>query len=350
LTIFLGILSFFLILAVLVLVHEAGHFGAAKLFGVRVEEFGIGFPPRVKTWRRRGTLYSLNAIPLGGFVRMLGENGDDSEPSAFGAHPPWQRFIILAAGPVMNIALAFAIFFFVFTLGSPRTLSVVTSVAPGSPAHAAKLLPGDRITAVDSRSVHWADELVTMTNQHLGQDVQLRVVRRGHLFSATLFARPADRRPTDQGPLGIGVSQTAIVSYSPTESAGRAASSVWAMVAGLPAFIRSIGQHGGAQVTGPIGIAHITTQTVQQEPQEGPGVLLYLMALLSVNLGVLNLFPIPALDGGRLVFVLISWIRRRNLDPQLEGVIHLVGMALLLLLILVVSYQDIARWAGGGSF
>ncbi len=349
-TVFIGIFSFFLILALLILVHELGHFSAAKLFGIRVDEFGLGFPPRLKSWRRGQTLYSLNAVPLGGFVRMLGENGGANDSSAFGSKPAWQRFIVLAAGPAMNIVLAVAVFFIAFTIGSPRGLPIVTSTAPHSPAQLAGLRSGDRIASVDGRVVSWADQLIDITSQHLGERVHLRVARGDHAFTVNLLARPVDGRPSNQGPLGIALNITTIVRYGAAESATRSLTSTGDMIAGLPAFFASLGQPSGGHVTGPIGIAHITTETVRQEPQYGFGLLLQLTALLSVNLGVLNLLPVPALDGGRLVFVLLSGIRRRNLNPEVEGAIHMVGMVLLLLLIVIVSYQDIARWAGGGSF
>ena len=347
-TIFIGIIAFFVILGVLILVHEVGHFAFAKLMGVRVDEFGLGFPPRLKTWRRGGTVYSLNAIPLGGFVKMLGENGDHPEPDSFGAKPPWQRFLILVAGPGMNLLLALAIFFGTFMIGSPRYLTVVTSVVGGSPAATAGLHVGDRIVAVDGQPVKYADQLQGLVLNNLGERLTIRVERGSKTFSTGLV--PRVNPPPHQGPMGVGVAKSMTVAYGPADSLGRAFGQIGAMVGSLPLVLQSIGQHGGGQVAGPIGIAQGTTDVVQNEPSTGIGTLLQWVALLSANLGVLNLLPIPALDGGRLVFVLLSWVRRRNLDPELEGLVHMVGMAMLLMLILVISYQDVARWVGGGSF
>jgi len=348
LTIFIGIIAFFVILGVLIFVHELGHFTFAKLSGVRVDEFGLGFPPRLKTWRRGVTLYSLNAIPLGGFVKMQGENGEDGEPDSFGAKPPWQRLLILGAGPGMNLALAVVIFWATFMMGSPRGLSLLTAVAPHSPAAAAGLKTGDRIIAVDGQPVRYSDELQTAVDNNLGQRITLRVQRGARTFTTSLV--PRINPPPHQGPMGVGVSKTITVAYGPVAALRRAVGEVGVMVSSLPAIIQSVGQHGGGQVQGPIGIAQDTTSVVQSTPSYGIGAVLQWVALLSANLGVLNLLPIPALDGGRIVFVLLSWVRRRNLDPEVEGLIHMVGMAMLLLLILVISYQDVARWVGGGSF
>lgn len=342
---FLGVLTFFVILAFLILAHEIGHFTFAKVFGVRVEEFGLGFPPRITGRRRNGTLYSINAIPLGGFVRMLGENGHEDEPDGFGAKPPWQRLIILLAGPSMNILVALLIFFVTFVVGVSDGLPIVTSVAPHSPAQAAGLHKGDEIVAVNGRKVSYRSDLEYDISQRLGHPVTLSVYRDRHIFVARVT--PRERPPRGQGAVGIGLADDTIVNYSADRAATLAVQQVGTMVTMLPALVASVPTHGTGDMAGPIGIAHYTTQTVSTAPQVGPSPIFALVAFLSANLGVLNLLPIPALDGGRIVFVLISWIRRRNLDPEVEGLIHMVGMGMLLVLIAVISYQDLARWLGG---
>jgi len=348
LTVFIGILAFFLILSVLVMVHELGHFTCAKLMGVRVEEFGLGFPPRVKGWRRGGTLYSLNALPLGGFVRMVGENGEQDAPDSFGSHPAWQRFIILVAGPTMNILLAVAIFFFIFLHGMPRQLNTVTKVVAGSPAAHAGLMAGDTIVAIDGVHVHYRDDLGTQVDKHIGEVVAVQVQRRSDRVTAMVLAR--SHPPRNQGSFGIELGKMTTMHYSPIQSAGQAVGVVGTMVSTIPQiFGHLLSSNHNNGVVGPIGIARVTTDTVSQEPQNGPSTLLALMALLSANLGVLNLLPFPALDGGRIVFVAVSAVRRRNLDPQVEGAIHAIGMAVLLLFILLISYNDILHWLTGGN-
>jgi regulator of sigma E protease len=340
----LGIPTFFVILAILIMVHEIGHFSAAKLCGIRVDEFAIGFPPRLKTWRHDGTLYSLNAIPLGGFVRMQGENGSISSPDSFGAKPQWQRFVVLAAGPAMNVVLAIAVLFIVFLVGSPRNLSIVTSITSNSPAQHAGLRPGDRILALDSIRIRYLDQLQAASESHQGKRVRLLVRRGGRVFSVSLVPRYKAPR------IGVDMTRITTVHYGAGASLRLAFGQLGDMVASLPVLARDLLNHDGSQVAGPVGIAQVTTQAVSQEPQNGIGSIFFLVALLSANLGILNLLPVPALDGGRIVFVLISWLRRRNFDPEIEGLIHMAGMAALLLLILVVSYQDVVRWVSGGSF
>jgi len=351
-TLFLGLASFFVILAVLILVHELGHFTMAKLFRVRVNEFGLGFPPRLKSWRRGGTVYSLNAIPLGGFVKMLGENGEDLEPDSFGAKPQWQRLIVLCAGPCMNLLLAVFIAFVAFSVGSPRGLTIITSVSPRSPAAAAGLQVNDRIVAVNGHAVKYLSDLQTVIDRdvsnHPGEWVSIRVHRGATTLNTQLI--PRVHPPKDQGPMGIVLSRTVTISYPPVVALRRSLQEVGTMIGSIPLLIQSLSQHNGASLSGPIGIAHVTTDAVHAEPTNGIGSIFQLMAILSAGLGVLNLLPFPALDGGRLVFVLISWIRRRNLSPEIEGIVHLAGMAVLLMLIMVISYNDLIKWITGAGY
>jgi regulator of sigma E protease len=348
LTVFIGIITFFVILAVLILVHELGHFTLAKLVGVRVEEFGLGFPPRLRSWSLGSTTYSVNALPLGGFVKMTGENGEDDDPSSFGAKAPWQRLLILLFGPLMNLALAVGIFFFSFMGGSPQGLTVVTGVNSGSPAALAHIRVGDRIVDIAGVHVNYLSDLQNVTSSNLGKRLTIDLVRNNHLRQVSLV--PRSSWPANQGPMGIALTKVTTVAYSPAKALQLSVQQVGDMIGSIPLLLQNVSQHGGGQVTGPIGIANLTTKVVQQEPQQGPSSLFLFVALLSANLGVLNLLPIPALDGGRIVFVLLSWARRRNLNPEIEGVIHMVGMAVLLMLIVVISYQDVVRWVSGGSF
>jgi regulator of sigma E protease len=348
LTLLLGILTFFVVLAILVIAHEAGHFGFAKLFGVRVEEFGVGFPPRLRSWQRNGTIYSLNAIPLGGFVKMYGENGETSSPDSFGAKPPWQRLIILVAGPCMNLLLALILFFVTFAVAFPDGSTVITRVQPHSPALRSGLHTGDRIVAVDGKAVSYRSQLQEAIDAHLGQPVNLRVVRGGRDLTVRVVPR-ANPGP-GEGPVGILLTQEVMRRYSVTTAAGKAVLAMRDFAVATFQMLISIPHAGASQVSGPIGIAHATTQTVSATPRDGITPLLLLVAVLSGSLGLLNLLPIPALDGGRVLFVVISWVRRRNVDPEVEGLVHLLGMTVLLLLIILISYQDIIHWVNGSSF
>lgn len=347
LTVILGILTFFVVLACLVLIHELGHFSTAKLLGVRVEEFGLGFPPRLKKWQWGGTIYSLNALPIGGFVKMLGENGQQAQPDSFGAQAPWKRFVILVAGPAMNVLLALIIFFLVQVGGYSRQLSIITGVQANSPAAAAGLRPNDRILSINGSPVRYLDDVQIVTLDHLGESVQLRVRRGPATFTTSLI--PRLHPPDGQGPIGILMAKSVIFSQPPRKAAATAVQDIGATALAIPMIFHDLSQHRN-HVSGPIGIAQQTTITVQNEPQVGIAWLFLLIGALSASLGVLNLLPIPALDGGRIVFVLLSWARRKNVDPELEGLIHMMGMAVLLTLIVLISYQDVARIVSGGSF
>jgi regulator of sigma E protease len=321
----------------------------AKLFGVRVDEFALGFPPRLKAWRRGGTEYSINAIPLGGFVKMAGENGEEDRPDSFGAKPQWQRLLILLAGPCMNLLLAVVVFFFSFLGGMPQTTTQIQKVAAQSPAAIAGLHKGDVIVAMAGKKVTDFSELSAIESRHIGHTVGLTVKRGASRFNTSINLRK--NPPANQGSMGIALGGTTIVHYSPATALRMSVQQIGIMVSAIPTIIGDvIAGPGRTEVSGPIGIAHLTTTVVQAQPQEGWGAVFAFAALISANLGVMNLLPIPALDGGRIIFVIISWIRRRNLDPQVEGLIHMTGMALLLLLIVLISYQDIARWVTGQPY
>lgn len=324
----------------------------AKFFKVRVFEFALGFPPRIASVERNGTTYAINALPFGGYVKMMGENGSDADnPASFGAKPWWNRAIILTAGPAMNILLAFLLFFVTSAwLGSPEGTNIVQKVAPASPAQRSGIRSGDMIVDVDQHRTRNLAAISKLTDKHLvansrtARQETLTVDRGGRLFTVRVI--PRRNPPIGQGAIGI----TATIEeqrYSLGSSVSRSLDGVGTMVMAVPNLISSIGKHGTQDVSGPVGIARLTGQSANDIPQYGIGQFLAFVALISANLGVLNLLPLPALDGGRLVFVLLSGIRRRNLNPAVEGWIHAVGMAVLLLLMAVFTYQDITRWVSG---
>lgn len=341
------ILAFVIVLGVLVSVHEVGHFSMAKLFKVRVFEFALGFPPRLFGFRRGDTLYAVNLIPLGGYVRMMGENGTDSDhPESFGYKPWWQRGMILLAGPVMNILLAVILFFAASAwLGMPVATNTIGVVQPNSPALRAGLRTGDTIVKVDGKNVSTYDQFHAILTKRVGQRVSITVRRGGN--ERTVNVVPRRSPPAGQGPVGFGVT-SALRTYSAGNSLGMSLDQIRQTVMVIPNLIGGLVQHQSAPgVTGPIGIARYTGAAAMSVPQRGAGGLVGLVALISASLGIFNLLPIPALDGGRIVFVAISAVRRKRIDPQVEGMVHLVGMATLLLLVALVSYRDIVSWASG---
>ena len=352
----LKVIAFLVVLSLLVLVHELGHFMMAKRFGVKVLEFGIGFGPRVLGARRGETEYSVNAIPLGGFVRMLGEESlslrdvprSQELGRSFAVKPRAQRALILLAGPAMNLLVVPILLTIVFMMGVPEpdpaaaNQVVIHDVVPGSPAQQAGLRPGDIIESMDSQPVTSRDELQRLTLDRLGQEATLTVRREGRSVTVTLTPR-ADP-PPGQGAMGIQVEVPfTMVSYPVWEAIPRGISETLRMlgffVAGLWQVVNGLLQ---PDIVGPIGIAEMTGRAASR----GLDVLLRLTAIISMNLAIFNLLPFPGLDGGRLLFVALETMRgRRIMSPQREGLIHFIGIVILLTLIVLVSYNDIMRWS-----
>ena len=382
------------VLAALVFVHELGHYLAAKRFGIKVLEFGFGFPPRLFGVKYGETVYSINAIPLGGFVRLLGEE-DPTDPRSFARQSVLKRTVVLCAGSFMNFLTPIVIFTVLFIL--PQDIPVgtvqVTGVAPGSPAQQAGIRAGDQVTAVDGKRVRNHYELVEQIMVNLGAEVEL-TVRRGSVVTGLraspdssvvdvvtvvprlnppelevveivtspetqVSLRDARRynvrlQPGDtmtQGAVGvmIGTSNVRLVKESQSVlDAGQNA--VGRMLDILVLTKNSFHRWavGGPDpgLTGPIGIAQITGEVAEA----GISPFFELVAIISISLGLINILPIPALDGGRLMFVLIEWARRgRRVSPQREGLVHVIGFAVLIGLIVVVSFFDISRILSGDS-
>ncbi len=349
------------ILAVLVTVHEFGHFFAARHFGVAVEEFGIGLPPRIVGRKWKGTLWSLNAIPLGGFARMKDENTSGDATDSFQTKPAYARAIILIAGIVFNFIFAAFIFAFIFAVhgvpsGTERVF--VGGVVAGTPAQQAGWQSGDRIVRVDGREITSSQTLSDTINNALGKPVQVELLRNGQTVSTTVTPRPPEARPEGQGATGITVNAEALVQREAVWLAiphgfREVVNGIGAIYSGLAGLIRGTQPGGVNNLTGPIGIGQVVNEAVQQASQSTVPVwvvVFQLTAFISINLGILNLLPIPALDGGRLVFVLIEWVRRgKRVPPEREGVVHLIGMAVLLTIFVLVAFVDIQRLVDGRS-
>jgi regulator of sigma E protease len=345
-----SVLVFALLLGFMVLIHELGHFTMAKLARVKVEEFGIGFPPRLASVRRGETDYSLNWIPLGGFVRMLGEE-DPREPRSFARASKRWRIGILLAGSAMNM-LAAAIFFSIaFAAGWPtvtQTEVQISRILTGSPADQAGLRQGDVVLALAGEPVKTTGDLRRITDANLGRTVPIDV-RRGQERS-TLTVTPRQQWPEGEGPIGIGIGDRAVkmepVSYGPVEAVSRGVRELGKSVL-LTLSIPVMAFQGLVPLevlrpVGPVGLFQATSQATAETARSGwwfP--ILYMAATLGAGLGVANLLPIPGLDGGRLVFVLIEMLRGRRVSPEREGMIHLVGMGLLVSLVVVITYFDI---------
>jgi len=343
------IFAFVLILLVLVFVHELGHFVSAKAFGVRVHEFGFGYPPRIAAFKRGETEYSVNWLPLGGFVRLAGEE-DPSEKGALAAKSPWVRLVVLAAGSFMNVLLPVLLFSASWMIPQHVTVGDVSvkSVAVGSPAERAGLQPGDLIHEVAGRRVRNGGELVYATQLNLGNEISMVTERAGQ--RRVIEVKPRYDPPSGQGPIGFEMQLLNFHRISESFPLWEAVpkgfgSSVDTLRLFKNMVVMLVAGGGTPEVAGPIGIAQVTDEVAEVG---GFVALLQFTALLSMNLAVINMLPIPMLDGGRIVFVLAEIVRRgRRVAPERERLAHLVGFMLLLTLIVVISYFDVLRLAQG---
>lgn len=363
-----GILSIFTDLRTLVLfiatftlivaVHEFGHFASARLLGMKVLEFAFGFPPRLAGIRRGEIDYTLNWIPFGGFVRILGQDDFSikqegmGDPRAFTSKPWWAQAVVLAAGVAMNFVLAIVILTIAFATGTtaPTGDVRVFDVRPGSPAAAAGVQVGDIVVDVDGAPIHTARAMVTITNRaaQRSQAITIDLTRGG--APLTITATPRAEPPPGEGPLGVQLEEVqAPIAVPVPQAVGQAVAltgDVVGQIVALPGQLlsqRSAATGSAPVVGGPIEIFRVTGQVAQF----GIPTFLKLIGVLSVNLGVINIIPFPGLDGGRLFFVLLGAVLRRRLSPQVEAAIHAVGFVLLLGLLVIVSISDIRRAVGG---
>ncbi|MCV0403461.1 MAG: M50 family metallopeptidase [Chloroflexi bacterium] len=367
--------AFLAVLVVLVLVHELGHFLVAKRAGITVQEFGIGFPPRITSVMWRGTRYSLNWIPLGGFVKMLGEDGDvelnrlreqgltsgeieTAMAGAFNRKPVWIRIGVLLAGVVMNFVLAAGLFAVALSLPIPIGHGPLTvlSVQESSPAEG-RLAEGDVIIGADGRTFERSADLTEYVAGRAGFVVELSVLRDSEQIDVSLIPRSVTQEDRQRGigPVGFSYEPERLVEEpstvaGPLDAVGRGTAAAATIAVQIPGGLANavgglIGLNPDAgDAMGPIGIAQETGRVL-----EAPLVSqLLFMGVLSINLAVLNVLPFPPLDGGRMVVVLLESARRRKLPAEREALIYLTGFAVLLALVILISIQDIQRLVTGG--
>lgn len=358
------VVLFFGILGALVVIHELGHFIVAKLFRVRVLEFGIGFPPRAKVLRDVGeTVYTLNWLPIGGFVKLEGEDGDEAnDPRSFAAQGLPKKLLILVAGVVMNVALAAAIFTGIALTGDPAIGIYVPYVEPGSPAETAGIQVGDVIERLDGQAfgAFGAVSLLGELHDSAGKTVVLAIRRADAVIDVTATLRTVKEVKDGQGALGIGQQKTFPLEPRPTPD--RIHYSVDAAIglgiqrteSAMRLIIDGVGQLASAIVTrptepppasGPIGIA---TQIGDIFWTLGPVVTLYLAGILSANLAVVNILPFPPLDGGRIMLLLIKRVAGSRLSLRAERLTYVLGFAMLMAFLIWVTGYDIARGLTGG--
>lgn len=353
-----SILVFLLVLSILVLVHELGHFIVARRSGVLVEEFGFGIPPRIFAVKAGETLYSLNLLPFGGFVKLHGETTEEgvSYPNrAFLNKSKKVRTSILVAGVLMNFILAIFAFAVVYSFsGIPKDTGQVkvVEVTSGSPAQVSGIIVGDIVNLVDGKSVTKVSDFVELVEAKKGSKVAIEIERNGEIKKLTLS--PRESPPEGEGPLGVTITATEI--YYPPPLArpfvgiyyGFKEALFWGgtIIIGLIDIISGLfkGQ-APKDLAGPVGIFAITSEAARF----GILPLVNFVGILSVNLAILNIIPFPALDGGRLLFVFIEGILGRKVVPKVEGLIHTIGMIILILLILAITARDIQRLISAGG-
>ncbi len=358
----LTILIFIILLGVLVLVHEWGHFITARLFGCGVEEFGIGFPPRAKKWlsKKTGIIYSLNWLPIGGFVKIKGEDGSERQDSdSFAAKPAYQRLIILLAGVAMNMLLAAVLLSVTFALGAPADLDnippgatvknaavIIAEVLPDSPASQAGFQAGDKLINLGNQNIDRVGQISSIAKFYDDQDIKAQVVRGDKIIE--LQVKPSYQDSVGAVGIGVGLMSSGTITYPWYQLPGRGLQATADLTTKiLQAFATIIGslfngQSVDAQIAGPVGIAVLTGQVARL----GLVYLLQFAALLSINLAIINVLPFPALDGGRVLFLAIEKIIRRPINQKIETVVHNIGFMILLALIAVITYRDLANFGG----
>lgn len=356
------IIIFILVLGLLVFTHELGHFITAKRAGIKVEEFGLGLPPRIFGIKRGGTIYSLNWLPIGGFVKIFGEDGGGKDDAgSFSSRPAWTRAKILVAGVTMNYLFAMLLFSLSFAVGIPamvdsQTLGArnvkiqITEVADKSPAMQAGILLGDTIVEVSdknhlaTKSINEINDLNNFINSHRGQEIILKIKRGQEIKSVALTPRQSP--PANEGPIGVALAKTGIISFPWYSALYKGIiftfQMTWLIVATFVGVVANLfrGAPAGVQFSGPVGIFELTGQMSQL----GFSYLNQFVAFLSLNLAIINLFPFPALDGGRLFFLLIEKIKGSPINQTFERKANSIGLALLILLIVVITIKDIGRF------
>jgi regulator of sigma E protease len=343
-----AILGFFLVIGPLIFVHELGHFLAARWSGIKVEEFGIGYPPRIMTlFEQGGTKFTLNWIPLGGFMKPAGED-DPLITGGFGAAPKAARLFVLFAGPGANILLAFFLLIAMFMIGAPEPLpgALIVVVEDGTPAQAAGLLPDDVVTYADNTYIDQSTTLTDYIYSHIGETITLTIERGGETFETSLTLRT--EWPEDQGPTGIQITSTGMemVRYDFFPAINRTFEELGILMKAFidvpAAVVRQQIPARYLRPVSPIGISQLGGQAIEASiDQSVLWPVIQLTAFISIALGITNLLPLPALDGGRILFILIEFVRGRRVDPQREAIVHLIGFALLLTAMIVFVYLDI---------
>jgi regulator of sigma E protease len=348
----LSILEFVLAFGVLVFLHELGHFITARISHIDVEEFGFGFPPRiVKLFTWKGTLFSLNWVPFGGFCRMKGENLTDTQPGSFAAASPWKRLLTLLGGPLMNLLLGMFLIVFIFMkMGSYDTSRVeILDVATNSPAAIAQILPGDIIEKVNDDAVTSMDGLSVLVKDNLGKTTDLTLLRGEETIVVQLV--PRVNPPEGEGAMGVSITNPTVpVTFlQAVPAAALSTLEQGAQLIMIPVKLIS-GQLSSedTRLVSVVGLYDIynevkteDSQSAATNPQMANLLTISYLATLSIALGYTNLLPFPAIDGGRILFLIPELLFKKKVRPELENRVHLIGFSLLMILMVVLVINDI---------
>ena len=371
---FLTIVVFLAVLSILVLFHEFGHFYSARKLGIKIDEFGLGFPPRIFGFYKNNSgkwkikwgkgkikncpdvVYSINAIPIGGFVKIKGEDGENrQDKDSFSSQKVWKRLIVVSAGVLMNIFLAWILISIGFMIGFPHAVDdqfvqeknvkisdakvQIVEVLKDSPAERAGLKPLDIILDIENQEVKRGEDVQFFLNSP--QESSLKIKRNGE--EQNILITPEFRENLDRYVIGISIADTATIRYpwylALWEGLKATFIFLWTIIYTFYVVIKDliVGQSVGVEVAGPVGIANLTGQMARM----GFIYLIQFTALLSLNLAVINFFPFPALDGGRFIFLLIEKIKGKPVKQEIEAIIHNSGFALLMLLFVWITLKDV---------
>src|SRR3989338_2754219 len=358
--ILLTIVVFIGVFAAIVLVHEWGHFVTARKADIKVEEFGFGFPPKMFSFKKNDVVYSINWIPLGGFVKIYGEDADaKGEEYSFGAKSILTRSVVILAGVTMNFVLAIVLLSFGFWYGVPQAIDedtkyaardvhvTIIQTAPESPAQKAGIKIGDALTGVAFAGVK-TDIAETKAAQdfiaaHKGQEISLFIQRGSEMLEKKVT--PRENAPENQGAMGVVLEKTGIVSYpwylAPVEGVKTAFSLAWLFLSAFGQIIANVFTQGEpiGDIAGPVGIAMMTYQVTQL----GFSYIIQFAVILSINLAIINALPFPALDGGRFLFLMIEAIKGSPLSRRVEQMANASGFVFLMLLMLLITVRDVMK-------
>ena len=324
-----------IIFCLLIFVHELGHFIVAKACGVKVNEFAIGMGPAIFKKQKGETLYAVRLFPIGGFCAMEGEDEDSEDDRAFNNKPAWQRALVLTAGSFMNLLTAVVLMIVIaFVVGQATT--TVNEVLDDSPAYRAGMMSGDRIVEVDGTAVDEWNDVITYIGESSRDTADIVVERDG--AQQTLTAALEYDKESGRNKIGI----TPEMKHSVAGSVGSGMKNTWNMTVMMYKVIKQLftGDVSVSELSGPVGIVYV----VNQSAKAGVIYVVYLASLLSLNLAIMNMLPFPALDGGRLLFLLIRKITGKRITDAIEGKIHFIGIILLMVLMVYVTWNDIVKF------